>query len=373
MPKKQIKSEEFKRFLIIVRQANGDVLLSSSLVQGLRIAYPEATIDLLVNEHTRELAEAIPEVNQVLAYDYAWKKKGFFYRYWKEFELLKKIWHRYDLAISLTASDRSVIFAMLAGKYSIGVVDEDRAKSWWKRKYLDRAYFLNPRKHTVLNYMKALEFLNARPQKIQVILSVDPSIREKVQKDLDALGIKKFFIFHPSAKNDYKVYPKASRDRLFRYFDQAGISLVVTGGKSPLDEAISAELPSLAHLHNFIGKYSIKELIALTELSEAYVGMDTLNMHLAASLNKPIFAIFGPTNPLIWSPWSNEMQRGSSVQSAPRIQYGNITLFQANLPCVPCQRAGCDDKGGRSECLFDLSPEFVWHGIQDMIRPFLKG
>ena len=47
---------------------------------------------------------------------------------------------------------------------------------------------------------------------------------------------------------------------------------------------------------------------ALSELSLAYIGMDTLNMHIAAAQNKRIFAIFGPTNLTMWSPWSNELK-----------------------------------------------------------------
>jgi len=42
---------------------------------------------------------------------------------------------------------------------------------------------------------------------------------------------------------------------------------------------------------------SISELISLTRRARLLIGGDTGPMHLAAALNVPVVAIFGPTNP----------------------------------------------------------------------------
>ena len=106
------------------------------------------------------------------------------------------------------------------------------------------------------------------------------------------------------------------------------------------------------------------ELFALSKLSLAYIGMDTLNMHIAASQNKPIFAIFGPTNVKMWSPWSNILMR-STMEDKPIQAYGDITIFQANMPCVACGKAGCDDRHGNSDCLDNINPNKVFEKIQE--------
>ena len=105
--------------------------------------------------------------------------------------------------------------------------------------------------------------------------------------------------------------------------------------KNEIDTKIKASLPKLKNIYDFIGNTSIEEYICLSLLSEGYIGMDTLNMHIAASQNKRIFAIFGPTKLSMWSPWSNNLQT-SAIEAKPIQTYDNITIFQADMPCVAC-------------------------------------
>ena len=89
-------------------------------------------------------------------------------------------------------------------------------------------------------------------------------------------------------------------------------------------------------------------------------------MHIAASLNKRIFAIFGPTNLKMWSPWSNELQI-SATQNMPIQTYGNITIFQADMGCVACGKKGCNNSGV-SECLSYINPEIVFKEVNNWYR-----
>ena len=91
--------------------------------------------------------------------------------------------------------------------------------------------------------------------------------------------------------------------------------------------------------------------------------MDTLNMHIAAAQNKRIFAIFGPTSLKMWSPWSNILQK-SAIYDSPLQTYGGISIFQANMPCVACGMAGCDDLHGDSQCLSMISPESIYKVVE---------
>ena len=361
--KKLIKN----KILIIIQQANGDVLLASPLVQALKEAYPSVSIDFVVNESTLSMARAVLGVSEIYPYCYSWRKKGIFYRLFKEIQLFKKLWKKYDIAISLTAADRPALLALTSGKYSICQQDIQEKKSGWKRRYLDHTYRFDPHAHIILNNRKVLDFLKITPARMDLVGQVDPGLRQKMREKLKSLGIERFVIFHPSARESYKIYPMALRNQLLKLLNQAKIPVIVTGIGAGLDLQISHELPNdLPYVHNFIGQCgSILELMALMDLSEAYIGMDTLNMHLSASLNKPIFAIFGPTNTNIWSPWSNDLQQGAEAGASAMRKYGKVTLFQANLPCVPCFKAGCDDRGGKSECLSHISPEFIFRFFSD--------
>ena len=89
--------------------------------------------------------------------------------------------------------------------------------------------------------------------------------------------------------------------------------------------------------------------------------MDTLNMHIAASQEKRIFAIFGPTNLTMWSPWSNQLKK-SATENKPIQTYGNITIFQADMWCIACGKKGCENSG-ISECLNNINPKTVFDEV----------
>ena len=62
-----------KKILIIIQRSNGDVLLSSTLVDELYRHYESPSIDLLVNDDTYSLAKLLPNINNI--YQFSYKKK----------------------------------------------------------------------------------------------------------------------------------------------------------------------------------------------------------------------------------------------------------------------------------------------------------
>jgi len=44
--------------------------------------------------------------------------------------------------------------------------------------------------------------------------------------------------------------------------------------------------------------------------------------------------------------------------------YDNVTIFQADMPCVACGKAGCDDNHGKSECLYNIKPNVIFEQIE---------
>lgn len=347
-----------KHILVIIRRSNGDVLLASPLIQHLHEHYAGAEIDLLVNDDTLGIAKALPHVRQIHAYSYGWKKLPLWQRLRTEAGFIRKLFRQYDLAISLTTTDSSVLYALLFGRKSTSAIDAEGRKSWWKQRLLDGAYQLDEGKPVILNNLQALALLGIPQGKVQLALQYTPQALANAQTKLQSIGVERFLIFHPSAQYDYKVYPEHLRYGLLEKLAGLGVSVVVTGAKTPLDLQIKASLPVLPNVHDLIGETSLDEYIALSSLALAYVGGDTLNMHIAAAQGKRVFAIFGPTLLKLWSPWSNSLQRAASI-SQPVQTYGDITLFQAEMPCVPCGQAGCDNRHGKSECLYRIDPAII--------------
>lgn len=346
--------------LIIIQRSNGDVFLSSPLINSLYKHFNQAKIDLLINDDTLAIAKTFKNINHIHLFSYKKKREN---RLQQEKEIIKSIYKKYDISINLTASDRSVLYSILASKYPISAVEKGNSKSWWKKLFLKKHYEFDNSKHILLNNTMSLNLLNIHTEKIEVALTTSSSAKEKMKQVLLKKKIEKFLIFHPSAQYEYKIYPIKPRTELLTLLDSLNIPIIITGSKNELDSNIKATIPSLDNIYDFIGETNFEEYIALSELSNGYIGMDTLNMHIAAAQNKRIFAIFGPTILSMWSPWSNELQKNATI-NAPIQTYGNITLFQANMPCVACGKAGCDDKHSKSDCLYEISPHTIFKEVR---------
>lgn len=351
------------KILIIIQRSNGDVFLSSPLIKALYASYNHPKIDLLVNDDTLAIAKTLNHVDTIHYFSYKKKKEN---PIRQEANIIKTIYKKYDLSINLTASDRSVLYAILASKFSISAVEKDNKKSWWKKLFLSKYYIFDVNTHIIKNNTKSLELLGLKNDLLILSSHYSKKAKERILKKLNKHNIEKFLIFHPSAQYAYKVYPTALRDRLLTLLDRLNVNIIITGASSELDLQIKSELPKLAHVYDFIGKTNLDELFALSDLSSGYIGMDTLNMHIAASQNKKIFAIFGPTILATWSPWSNQLQTNAHTNQ-PIQTYGNITLFQADMPCVACGLSGCDNNHGESECLDKIDPKIIFEKVKNWL------
>ena len=350
-----------KKILIIIQRSNGDVLFSLALIKALYRYYKSPQIDLLVNDDTVSVARLLPNINSIYTFSYKKKREN---RWKQEKDIIATVFRKYDLSINLTASDRSVLYALFASRKSISSIEQNNKKSWWKKIFLTHYYFFDSTRHILLNNLESLNILKIEHNNIQQSPNISDIVIANVKDKLNKIGIKEFIIFHPSAQYKYKIYPQHLRNELLENLNKLGMPILITGSNGKIDVEIKASIPNLDNIFNWIGETTLEEYFALSKLSSAYIGMDTLNMHIAASQNKRIFAIYGPTKLSMWSPWSNDLQM-SAIQDKPKQAYGNITIFQADMSCVACGKAGCDDKHGKSECLDHISPEDIFNEVKD--------
>lgn len=54
---------------------------------------------------------------------------------------------------------------------------------------------------------------------------------------------------------------------------------------------------------SLLGNIILKQLSALINMSDLFIGVDSAPMHMAAALKTPVIALFGPSGEHNWSPW----------------------------------------------------------------------
>ena len=100
---------------------------------------------------------------------------------------------------------------------------------------------------------------------------------------------------------------------------------------------------------NLAGELSLKELAALSGKSKMFIGVDTAPMHIAAAMQIPVVALFGPSGDVEWGPW----------MVPHRVVAAN------EFSCRPCGNDGC---GGSkvSECLTALPIDRVLIAVREL-------
>ena len=108
-------------------------------------------------------------------------------------------------------------------------------------------------------------------------------------------GIKDFAILNPGAGWGAKRWPSERYGLVARALADRGVRSVINFG--PGEEAL-AQATAVAGAGAAVAlQCTISELIALTRRAKLFIGGDTGPLHLAAALQVPVVAIFGPTDP----------------------------------------------------------------------------
>ncbi len=109
-----------------------------------------------------------------------------------------------------------------------------------------------------------------------------------------------FVLANPYAGWAGKEWPLENYAALGRALRTHGLALVLN---VPASRAV--ELKSLSDV--YVHSTSIAGLVYATRRATAVLGLDSGPLHLAAALNKPGVAIFGPTDPLATGPFGSSM------------------------------------------------------------------
>jgi heptosyltransferase-3 len=352
-----------KTALVVVPRRLGDVLLATPVIRSLRIAFPAAAIDALVNDGTAGVLAGNPDVTRILAFR---TPPGLA----PDALTAARILRRYDVALSLVPSDRSTIFAALAGRISAGLAT---GRDAWKRRWLSRAVDHDwQNTHTVRMNLAVLAPLGVTPHADVVSAwSAGDEAAASV-----ALGLPEgapFAVIHPTPMFRYKEWTAEGWVALAAWLREQGLGVVLTGGGDEGERrkvaAIAGRVPGVSDLS---GRLSLAEVACLLARARLYCGPDTVVTHMAAAAGIPVVALFGPSNPVAWGPWPKGFPADRNPWRRVGTQrQGNVLLLQGEAPCapgVPCLHEGCErHRASRSDCLDHLPAARVIAAAREML------
>lgn len=347
-----------QRYLLVCTLRLGDLLLATPVIHSIRLARPDAVIDVLVLSGMGGMLEGNPDVNQVIETPH----RSPWYRRLKEWAAL---WNRYDIALTPVSSDRARLYCHMAAPRSIGFVNPH--SSWLSVRLLtQRLPFDDEHTHTVTLGLRLVDALGL-PAHSQVI---PPTAGGMLPPPLKKGA---YAVLHPYPKFRYKMWPEAHWIALAQKLARAGIPVVVTGGNDPEERQLTARLAREGGALDLAGVLSLAQAADLVAGSRLFVGTDTGMTHVAAATGVPVVALFGPSNPVKWGPWPREQEApdGDPWHMKGSQHQGNVFLVQGKGDCVPCRQEGCDrHRQSASRCLETLSVDEVWAALGHDVRHF---
>ncbi len=331
--------DNIKKILIIKPSALGDIVHSLPFLSVLKDTFPQAEIDWVVAHGLHKFLEGHPMIDKlwVIKKD-QWKKIGNLKYTLKEIYELKKGLEnaRYDVSIDLSGLLRSGIITRFSkAAIRLGFSNSDEGSPFF---YTHKIYG-DMNIHAIDRYLDIAKFMGCSVKKIQYPFApyaLDNEIADQLPE--------KFIIMCPSAGKPANRWHAEKFGKLAAKLD---LPTIVIAGASETDIADNVVLNSNGKAISLAGKTSLKGLIALISKATCFVCNDTGPMHIAAALDIPVYAIFGPANPIRTGP------------------YGTIhTVIQKQLDCIPCYaKQACS----HFECMKDLSVSEVFRIIDQKV------
>ena len=358
---------KFKKILIIATRQIGDTLITTPLLSAIKKKWPDAQIDFLGYNNSLHMLTGNPDINHLIGTPPRPKLKDYLKQF---FQLFK----RYDLAVITQPSDRAYLYGLVAAKHRVGVIPTEPKLNWWKKKVclhtVEVDYF---HQHVITEKLRLLETLIDHQELFGSGISVTPPQAEPLPLEITSALSERFIVIHPTPLTAYKRWPLANWVSLIEKLSPH-YQVILSGAPITQDRELNQAILDLLNpiakekVLNLDGRLKLDQLGTLLRQASLYIGVDTSVTHLAAACNAPTITLFGATPPTNFGPWPNGFKGQQPYQLKATIQkVGSVCIIQGPGECVPCRKAGCEDRAdSRSECLDQLSVNSVLEAIKQM-------
>lgn len=350
------------KILLIRLRLIGDVVFTTPAIGALRRRFPDAHLTYLVEAPAEPVVAHHPDLNSIVVVE---RPRGVA-RLRYDLQLAARLRAgRFDVAIDFHGGPRSGFLTWATGaRERIGY--DLPGRRWCYTTRIPWTRSLVPPRHSVLNQWDLLAPLGieaADRLRHPVAMPIDPAADARVQARLAAGGVAPgapLVVMHVSAGNPFRRWPAGSfatvAAELAREDRQRRV--IVTSGPSEAAaaEAVAQQARSLAGdaAEGIVrgGDFDLAELRALVGRAALYIGGDSGPLHVAATTQTPVVALFGPTLPERSMPWRD-----------PAI--GAIAVEAGALPCRPCHQRHCVP--GDFRCLTAISPTMVLSAARTLL------
>jgi len=351
------------KILVIKFRNIGDVLLTTPLLNNLKLNFPDAKIDILVNKGTEEMITLNPNVENIYTYEREYfKSLPKLKRFFEEFKFLRSF-RDYDIVINTTEGDRGAFIAKFSNaKIKVGYPVK---KNLFLKNVYNKPLPKPPLiRHIIENNLDAVRVLDGEifEKRVEIFWS------EEDEKRIELLNLDKFVHIHPVSRWLFKCVDDKIMADIIDFIESKGLKVVITASPDKKEMQKVREILDYCQSSpiDLSGELSLKEVAALANRAKLFVGVDTAVMHMAAAVDTPVVAFFGPSGAFNWGPWDNDMTASGYTKKNGIQRMGKHVVIQNDWECIPCGKDGCD--GSKvSECLMSFDMDKVFQIIEERL------
>lgn len=333
-----------KKILIIGPSWVGDMVMAQVLFKLIKQSAPDVQIDVLAPNWSLPVLQRMPEINNAINLPICHGQFGLLPRIKIARELKKQ---QYAQAIVLANSWKSGLIPWLAGiSQRTGWLGEMRWGLLNDVRYLNKkALPKMVQRYAALGLPAKIKLPDTLPT--PKLDAPHESVLEVLKKfDLDitkpVLALCPGAAYGPAKRWPEEYFAKIAEQRI-----AAGWQVWLFGSQqdSIVIETIRSQISSTTI--SFAGQINLLETIDLLSSVHAVVTNDSGLLHIAASLNKPLVAIYGSTSAEFTPPLGEKSK-----------------IVQEQLPCRPCFKRECPLR--HLNCMYLIKPERVLAAINEL-------
>ncbi|WP_371363063.1 Lipopolysaccharide heptosyltransferase 1 [Sporomusa rhizae] len=334
---------KYRNILIVKLSAIGDVIHALPVASALKQQFPEARITWVVEKPAYDILHNNPYIDEIIIFNKVnFKTVAGFIKNAPGFTTALRQ-HRFDLAIDLQGLFKSAAIAFLSGASKRLVYCNARELSHLVSKQICGP---NQDGHVVDRYLDVVRALGCLADNPEFVIHITNKEAELAVAKLKQAGMeidRPYIVLIPGTNWPNKCWPTKHFAQLADKLYDENIIPVIVG--SPADTALARDIIAKTKIPpvDLTGKTSLKELSYILKNAQKVVAGDTGPMHLAAALQTPVIALFGPTDPKRNGPYGT----------------GHLVLT-TNHSCQGCWQRQCPE--GR-DCLDNIEVNEVFEAV----------
>lgn len=341
-----------KRILLVQPADIGDLVVTTPAIAALREAHPQAHLSLLTTAHSAPIIADSGLVDEIITLDRQQMDNALAFFHPANLRQLFTLGRNYDAIVyfrHFTLWLGTLKFALMAlasgAPRRIGL---NNGKGWFLTESLPDTGFGGA--HEAQHWLNLVGLLGAdsSPRPAQVDHGVSPLARQSGPRVIIHAGSGGYSLAR-------RWNPAAFAQVADALQSELGAEIVLVGTANDDGPAVAAAMTR--PVTDLSGQTRLDELAALIAEADLYIGADSGVMHIATTTQTPVLAIFGPSNPAAWGPWTPT---------------GRSAVVRSGVECSPCSyvsdgiglREGCEAR----TCMRLVTPEQVIAAARDLLQ-----